>query len=509
MKMKKTIVGLFLAVFVLGSCYKDKGSYDYNPIPKIVINGIKPEYKVIKDQRLQINPEFSNKEDYKAVWTIFEEQNPTGKVDTVSTSLNLDYLMDKRVNKYTLVLTLENLKNQDVQIFKTQLDVQTVFTSGWYVLKNMNGMTELDHIASDWSKTPNILSAIQGSSLPGKAVGMAYTAEINYVDKDGVKENKARTLWAVSDKGGRMMRIDDMSVAYSLEDAFFSWTPNQTPRGIRQQQGAIAYYSDQGLHNMYLITASAMHRFADRMRISNLSFGDPESYILSKSNYVTYNFTMFYDELNARFLADVNGTLIRFMDYDSKGYPVSVKPNKMNSDILFMGRNENHGYALMKNRTSGDATMYKLDIAGYNNANTYHSPIMGTTSIAASNEVLRAKVYGINAELPYLFYSTGNNLHMYDCDNGKETLNIIPAFDGEVTLIKHVFWRFMNEPRFEYFIVATEKAGRYKIYFYQMLAGKPNLSKEVRVIEGEGAVDALQFADPKMPNFGHGVYPNQ
>lgn len=503
--MKRILYILLLNFLILGSCYKDKGNYDYNPIPKIEMKGMGSEYDVLTLDQLQVDPQFINKEDYVFLWTLFNEKI----VDTISKEPILDYIVLKNPGTYTLALTVENKKNQDRQVFKSKVVVETPFTNGWYILKAIDGRTEVDQITKDWEVSPNLLKNIQGSSLAGKPVGLAYTKGISYIDPVGEKHKEMKILWALSDQDGRTMRIDNINLAYNLNQAFFTWIPNQENRAVQQRLSSLTYYSNQGLYDLELAIGSFMHRFGDRVQLINPASGASTNYVLSKRSYMVSGYNMYYDELNSRFLIYKNGYLFQFMDTDRRGIQVEVKPNGMNSDLLYLGRSTNNGYAIMRNRNSLEYGAYKLELNAINTDYTYYAPILKYKQLPKSMKITEANVFANNAELPYIFYSTGTDVNMYDVDNDKESLNIIPNQDGKVTYLKHLYWRSLGNPSFEYFIVGTEKDGRYKLSFYQMLAGRPDLSKEVKVVEGEGSVHDLQFIHPQMSNYNYNIYPQQ
>ena len=145
--MKKYFYLLFLFIFSLEACYEDKGNYDYNPIPPIEMEGIEPEYPVYSMlDRLQISPQFPNKENYNFTWTLFSTTIVQAPVDTISFEPDLDYKVTEGADTYTLTLIVENKHNGDKQFFNTKVIVRTQYTTGCYILKEIDGETELDLI---------------------------------------------------------------------------------------------------------------------------------------------------------------------------------------------------------------------------------------------------------------------------------------------------------------------------------------------------------------------------
>ena len=90
---------------------------------------------------------------------------------------------------------------------------------------------------------------------------------------------------------------------------------------------------------------------------------------------------------------------------------------------------------------------------------------------------------------------------MYDLEQNTEEL-IVPtgmATGEEITYIKNYYWTEDTDEKdnFNYLVFATYQNGKYKIYMYDILGGKPNGSP-VRILEGEGKVVSMRFIDKSM-----------
>lgn len=205
---------------------------------------------------------------------------------------------------------------------------------------------------------------------------------------------------------------------------------------------------------------------------------------------------MFYDEANSRFLINSNGDLKCFSNTDKTNAPTSelLTPNNMNSDLIYMGKTSSNGYALMKNRTTNQLLVYRMEIAEYDKYDgRFFSPLLEVKEITSDKKIVQAETYGHSTTFPYIYYSIGNRLNLFDFYSASESENILPGLEGRITMIKH----FKGTLPFggnttEYLVVATEEGGHYKIYFHEMLAGRPDLSKEPIVIEGEGCAVQIE-----------------
>ena len=128
-----------------------------------------------------------------------------------------------------------------------------------------------------------------------------------------------------------------------------------------------------------------------------------------------------------------------------------------------------------------------MEIAEYDKWDgRFFSPLLEAKEIASDKKITSAEIYGNNMAFPYIYYAIGNRLNLLDYNSLDESEDILPGLEGRITMIKH----FTNTLPFgsarEYLVIATEEGGHYKLYFHEMLAGRPDLSKEPIVIEGEG-----------------------
>lgn len=487
--MKKYFYLLFLFIFSLEACYEDKGNYDYNPIPPIEMEGIELEYPVYSMlDRLQISPQFPNKENYNFTWTLFSTTIVQAPVDTISFEPDLDYKVTEGADTYTLTLIVENKHNGDKQFFNTKVIVRTQYTTGCYILKEIDGETELDLINPEKELLVDILKNTS-SRISGKPQSLVICPDINYIDEDGKPQERVKTVWINSDKDARMLTLEHMAPVYDLNTMFYEEKSGEQPRCFVKNSTSLSYLSNNGFYWNYLLIPTAAHKFGLPMRVSNAPADEPISCSCSKHVICSYQYYMFYDEANSRFLINSNGNLKCFSNTDKTNAPTSelLTPNNMNSDLIYMGNTGTNGYALMNNRTTGQLLIYRMETAEYDKYDgRFFSPLLEAKEITSDKKIVQAEIYGHNTTFPYIYYSIGNRLNLFDYNSVSESENILPGLEGRITMIKHFTGTLPFGSAREYLVVATEQGGHYKLYFHEMLAGKPDLSKEPIVIEGEG-----------------------
>lgn len=494
--MKKYFHLLFLFIFSLTGCYEDKGNYDYNPIPPIEMEGIDAEYTVYSmlDQ-LQISPQFPNKENYNFMWTLFSTTIVQAPVDTISFEPDLDYKVAKDADTYTLTLTVEDKHNGDKQFFNTKVIVHTQYTAGCYILKEVDGETDLDLINPEKRLLADILKNTS-SRISGVPQSLVICPDINYIDENGKPQERVKTVWICSDKDARMLTLEHMAPVYDLNTMFYEEKTGEQPRCFSKTNASLSYLSNNGYYDMYLLIPTAAHKFGLPLRLSNAPAGEPENYSCGKHAITGTNTCIFYDETNCRFLIVTNTILKCFSNTDKNGYPTSalLTPNNMNCELIYMGKSASNGYALMYNKSTQQTLLYKMEAAAYDKFGTgLYSPLLAVKEVEAPyNNITQAETFGHNTTLAFIYYSIGNQLNLYSFDSGNGITNIFPGLEGNITMIKHFKGELPFGSAGEYLVVATEQNGHYKLYFCEMLAGRPNLDKEPIVIEGEGKVVQIE-----------------
>ena len=484
--MKRYFYILFLFVLSLEACYEDKGNYDYDPIAPIEMKGINSEYTVYcMIDTLHINPQFQNKENYDFLWTMFSNTIVQAPVDTISREPELHHRIVEGSDVYTVVLTVINRNNGDRQSFTTQVAIYTQFSKGCYILKEVDGATDIDLLTPESKLVENILEGTS-ARVAGKPMAFTVCPDINYIDDNGEAQSRVTTVWICSDQDARMLRLDDMTPVYDIHTMFYEEMPNESPRNIFISNNLV-YLSNNGCYNLALLVPTAMHKFGYPLRVSNASEGTSDGCSCSKYGILKQSYYMFYDERNGRFLSVNNGIMKRFLDVDQKGNPVNFpySSNNMDCDLIYMGNSAANGYALMRDRKNQQYMMYKLETAEYDKYDGYlFSPLLKVLYLTSANKIVSGETFGSNETYAFTYFSIGNQLNFFDftTDSGQEQLNILPGLEGNITLIKHLKIG-VNE---EYLVVATEQDGHYKLYFCKMIAGRPDLSKTPTVIEGEG-----------------------
>lgn len=507
----KTKLHIFIATLVATlcyACYDDKGNYDYTDLKTTEISGIDKEYlRISFKDTLFITPDIQPADaHYEFIWTInqaYDRMPSHGKfvIDTISTEKNLVYAIAKPTGTYDINLKVINQDNGDATFYNTTLVAQTEFTSGFYVLKEAEGNTEVDlHLPSN-ETVNNLLVKSLGNPLAGKPTSMGVIFEYSFIDpatNDYIKP-APMVLTVCSGKEAYIFNLQDMSVVFSHENMFYGGAPeNETPYYIYPNTYCIAYISDQGVYSNYQVASWDMYS-AGKFGVPNVIDGNckPNINIIQDGNN-----TYLFDELNHRFLTfNFNAMYETFSNKDESGTELPDSPNNIPADyeLAFFGHNTiggNYGYALFKdNKSARKHYLYTLHFG------TAYNPIEKVEEINSSLQLNKANLYAINEnDARLLYYVTDNQLYRYEIEQKRETLVSLQGFEGgEITYISNRYWQGQSDKanNFNYLAVGAYKDGQYAIYLYDIIGGIPNGAPK-KVLRGEGKAVKLHFVSPNM-----------
>lgn len=508
MKTKLYILIASLIAVLCLSCYDNEGNYDYTDLTLAEISGIDKEYtKISYKDTLFINPEIKPANaHYEYIWTInqaYDHMPSMGKfvIDTIGTDKNLVYAIDKPTGRYDINLKVINQDNGDATFYNTILVAQTEFTSGFYVLKEMEGNTEVDLHLPSKEVVGNLLSKSLGSPLSGKPTSMGIVFEYSFIDpatNDYVKP-APMVLTVCAGKDAYILNLQDMSTVFSHSTMFYGDAPvDETPLYIYPNAFCIAYLSDKGVYSNYQVASWGMFS-AGKFGVPNVIEGNCKPNInMTHDGMNTYLF----DELNHRFLTfDFNAQYHTFSNQSEAGGILPDSPNNIPADyqLAFFGHNTiggNYGYALFKDSKSAQKHyLYTLNLKGDFN------PIEKVEEIAASLQLNKASLFAINEnDARMLYYVADNQLYRYEIEQKSETPITLQGFEGgEITYISNRYWTGTNDKdnNFNHLAVGAYKDGQYAIYLYDMIGGIPSGAPK-RVLKGEGKAMKLHFVSPNM-----------
>ena len=499
----RKITYLLLAFFAsLQACIEDEGNYVYEDLVRLSVDSLQKSYQIRSMiDHLTIKPNITSSGDYNCCWMLYSLSDLANiNVDTISQEKELNYLVTEPSGAYRLTLCVTDNQTGDALYTSAEVNIATVYNDGWYVLKEINEATDMDMFTLEDEKMENLFLNLFDSHMDGIPMDFSYTPAYTYVDKESIKHYNERILWVCSDQNVYMLKLADMALIYEHDELFYGDIPNDIPYHV--SFGASRSY--------YLYMSSAGIFFLHSASPSSGRFGLPASlengYALNPLSYNMNNSTVFYDDKNCRFIAMNNGNLRAFSDEDSEENIPAFVPNNLNCDVLMLDRTMNLGFAILKERTTGELLVLELTPSSHDSYSpTFSNPINANHSVRlpASHAMSSATHFALNHNMAYIYYTDGSRICLYDLYTHSIKENLITLNANEkISFLKHLHWnpsKNKDEDEFEYLVIGTTHGDEYTLHFYDLFAGEPN--KEVKTLSGTGKIKDVQFISTKMGMF--------
>lgn len=479
----------FLLCVVCGmtACYEDKGNYDYRDKLGIEVSGIENNYQRLVLDTIRFRPQITPSDrEYECFWVILPGDGTPDQFDTISRQRDWDYVVNLNSGMYKLRFCA---KDKETGIFAFQeytLSVTTDMSVGWWVLKEEAGKTELDVFTPD-RKVGNVLKLNNGNALEGKPKNMAYVDNWLCFDE---KENKSvvvKTVFVASEQDVAAVDFFNGSILKSFDHLFYTIPAVKRPQNIFQGRNGVFLVNNDQVHVLMLEGLGMTGFFGDaqsgkEVRISDqktaFSFRDPLLFDKKSASF----FTTSYTSLN----------LIPFKDSPaassgSDGSPV----NNLDADLLYLGVkmgeiSPENTYALMKSRTEEKYLLVKL-LSRY--TSPYRNPVVKTRELDNSLKILSADFRAMAKDYNLMYFSRGNELWSFDVEQFREVKQHATVPKGEkITYMEYLRFTpsFDKTLWFNSIIIATVRDGKYKLYRYDVVAGK--LQEGIVIGEGTGEV---------------------
>ena len=496
----------FFSLLWMG-CFDDKGNYDYRELPEITVGNLQENYEAVSFvDVLYIDPQISssNPDDkLSCVWTlnlhVDEALGQTADVDTIGTDMVLDYPVNVKRGDYDLGLWVTNESNGNATYYETRLAVTTNFSNGFYVLKEVNGATELDLHLPDGGKVENIIESTTGKTWNDKPVSLGITPMGSYID-----ETTGRYLWTpmlniCTENDVRTLSLEDMSIILEHSTMFYGEVPEEKPYYMWYNAFGVAYMSDLGVYysmqSYDYMPSSGQYGYPDRMgeyKPNKLGVFDGSGYY-------------FFDEQNGRFMQ---------MDYNGYATELEAKGDFQNTGIqgqlLYFGRRyesdfSGFGYAILEEEDK-QRDLYTLQFA-YGN---FSNPIANVLPIPGNMAFASADLYAISERASnVIFFAKDNQLYRYSLNSNKEEVITAEGLgEGEkIVYLNNNYWLPEDgADAFDYLIIGTQKDNHYKLYLYNMLGGYTDGAPQ-RILEGEGNIVKMRYVSQYMTNDDYLNYP--
>lgn len=497
--MNKNIFGIACLVMVmLSACYRDKGNYDYTLREEIVLQGVDSVYNVISGETvLDLKAELTPQDDYDYLWFL---QSP-GKIgyDTLSLEQSLVWEANIPQGAYTLYLKATSRSDGYSRIFSINVWSVSDYSDGWFLLKGIDGMTDVDfHSAVEEKVIPDLLLKFSGERMKGKPGDISYMPYVYFLPSEG-EARMTKMFWACSSEDAWLVDVNNMNKEVDWESMFLESGKDELP-----------LFNMPGYQGMFMCSTGNSYYLNTQGQVTcqfglNSDFGEeglhPAGYGIGLTGLTGF---YIFDRLNQRFVAlTSNGNEVTFLSERENGESMVVDVNHTGTDLCYMGvgkRDSKVFYAVMEDESS--RYVYTVNIHPYIYTGPYWNPIVKAVPVSGK-KLNEATLFAVHSTHPYIYYNdaTGEAVHYYDATGDKEVTDVL-RFPGErITFMKDLFYDATGNnasESYDKFAIATEKDGHYKVYLYEMLNGRPDASKEPEILEGEGFVSSMTRARKSM-----------
>ncbi|WP_421920431.1 PKD-like family lipoprotein [Marinifilum sp.] len=408
MKTLKYLIYTMVLMVALSSCLDDEGNYDYIDLPEMDLSQIPDEAQGIIGERLVIPGDISTNltdADMSYVWAIkLEDENRDFYMDTISTSRDLDVLINFQPGKQDLFFTVVDNKNGVKSDKMIDLSIDTPFSTGWALLKEKNGKAELDFISQITNTYyTDVFTNISEVSFDGKPLNIGFYWSTY---------TPFSSMFILTENGGGFFDAFSMKLNASVQERFHGLDQVELPFTnsiIANLARSVPTFIAGGK-----IYGKGGYVIDDEAWWETPAAGD--YYATGVAAEARYDNIIFFDSKNRRYIT-----------YGKRGWSPDVysiaevtasagapfDPENLQKDCIWIGNDAfrslssgNRNYAVLKD-DAGAFFIQKFAL-GY-------SGFTAELELAVEDGKLDDNsVYTCNPALPFVYLSKGNSLHRFN-----------------------------------------------------------------------------------------------
>lgn len=502
MKSKKIFLLLSVAI-LLASCINDLGNYVYEEpdvLLPITISGLN-DTVAIMGQELHLTPKIENMDDesrYVYLWyaakAVTAGAAPTR--DTLSLERNLSAEIIMEAGDYNLVYEVKDPQRDIYVNKKVKLTVAASnISTGWFVLKDENDVTDFDYISSvDGEIYTDVLSVFGAhqeyldgpvvfgnQQLSGKAVRMTYqnTRYYHVMQRmDGTSSTliNQRVYHIFSEKGIKVFNADNLYLFKENDEVFYEEGTPISPKSM--------YFGPLG--DLYLLNAEKVHSIygmsanVGKFGFQKLSTHSPQHSLADGLYAGFYGCVVFDNKSRSFFSTTSSGSTLDKMAQSSNPYlPVLLD---MEYDLVKMmqagGAGLTHpGYSIMKHVTTGEYYLGKMNSMG----DTSY-PFTPFRPMTPGSKIFNSKVMAVPQVASCIYFGIGNVLSYYlDAADITDNEKVIKTFPADEEIV------FIGNLRRDLLTVLTNTPSGWKLYGFPIVGTTPDIEEESKfVYSGKG-----------------------
>lgn len=513
MKRLYKYIYVILVTTLLVSCFKDKGNYEYLSLDDGEATGIEERYICLSNSKLTINPElkWESAKNITYEWSYYKDagayvEGPTYDKTVIQESKDLSWSVSLAPGTYTLRF---KATADDGRFYakEVKLSVSSVFSTGFYVMKELSGSkSDMDIHRPDGKITENCYNLTYNRHLEGKPVTLSQICTYYYVSPETNKKTQGQFIVPITDAEMKVLNTaDNSTLREKLNDFFFSpRSKDEKLLGMFDMYYFVVMYTNKAIYsssNQYP-AAGGSGFFGNPVLINKTS--DDYNITINPAMNVS-NFNMWDDTSKGFLCATVPSqyaiNLQKLSDYSSNSS--IIISNLTNCDCKFIGYSNSGDWsklpmeislAVVDDKSDNKRYIYRIPAGGNALYSTKHITKyeVPTTYALKSANIFCTNLSGTQA----MYYVANNELYVYyDEDNTEKKLHPKGLNkDEEITMIGTVFRSMYLAEPFNYFYIATYNSSKdeYTINLYNTVSAEPVGSPQ-KVLKGKGRAVKLQY----------------
>ena len=489
--MKKIYsVAAGLLILLAAACEKDDSTGAGKPVPQLSVSGLKDTFNVFTHQDfLKITPAVQDENDFDYYWTLFSSEFIPGqglvKADTLARTKDLNYEVLKDPGRYILVFNAKDKQTGVLAQVNMIVNITTLTMTGWYLVKDNGGKTDMDFIHSA-GRIDNWIANFNGKSLDGNLVKAVFSPSFRATPTAATYFN---TLAVASENDAAVYRIDNGSMVMNFDNMFFTKPATRKPQSILQPVGT---------QNLVLINDGLAYNLTKGTLFANLPVN---------ANNVVYNNISPVSAVGAMSLC-WNPVRKSMFCIDGASFVELKAANggnrlqNMNADLKWIaGYAGARSAALALFRNPQDTGyLFKLNVQFGPLYSGSGALITTADTLKPEHGLMHADAIGGNYDIDLIYYAIGDKIYMTDVATTTENLQFTLPPGEMVTAIQHIRYPQPNgnpppAATVNYIAIATYNAGRYKVYLHT-LSGTGTISALPQAnFEGEGRVSTMIYME--------------
>jgi len=438
----------FIAIFLLASCKKDLGNYDYNEINAVKeFIGIQ-DVTAIYGKRFIMKPEVSFTQDngtdtskYSYEWAYYTSFGSSDAVFVLANTRYLDVNMSLVTGTYYFYYGVTD-KATGVKYRKAfKMRVENEINEGWFLMCDVNGSARLDMLAKTTTgfNVINDLLTTTGSGLVlSGSPKMVYNYEMGVSTGPGL--NAGYAIYVGTNQGTERIDPDNFKWKsnYTLKNEIYGPVASNFYADVVQRSGSTRSYMIGG-GDAYLYDRVNQIRYSAPLNIINgeLKAFNIAPFIATNEVETIEIPAIFYDTDNKRFVKHMGsaGSCTVIPD------PAAGKLFSFSTglDLVYMTYvtfNGGEVFSVLKDPQSGKKYLARFN--GTNNAQSYYGEITGA-------DIDKAENFAVSPDFGYLFYSAAGKVYEFDMSL-KTTKLMLDKGADRVSLLK--FQTFINTTKY-------------------------------------------------------------